>query len=155
MEAAVSSKPPKCHISKDVISCNLFSGAIAKLQNRLLASSCLSVHPHETRLPLDGLSWNLIFGYFFSGKLLRTLKFHYKLTGIADNLHEGQYTFLIIFRSDLLRMTKVVEKFKTHVICWIAFFLKTCRLWGNVKKHWRAGHATNDDMAHALCMRDT
>ena len=53
--------------------CNLshvsFWAALAKLRKatRLLVLSCLSVHPSlyvTTRLPLDGLSWNLYFEHF-------------------------------------------------------------------------------------------
>ena len=39
--------------------------AVWNCEKQLLASSCLSVRPHgTTRLPLDGLSWNLMFCYF-------------------------------------------------------------------------------------------
>jgi len=59
------------------ISC-LFLGPFGKnCEQRLLASSCLSVLPHRnTRLPFDGLSWHLIFDYFFFEKLLRKFKLH-------------------------------------------------------------------------------
>ena len=45
-------------------------------EKRLLASSCLSIHPHgTTRLPLDGIWWNFdIWGFFEN--LLRHFKFH-------------------------------------------------------------------------------
>jgi len=34
-------------------------------------------------------------------------------------------------------------------------FLKSCRLWDNVKKYGRAGQATDDNFTHAHCMMDT
>jgi len=34
--------------------------------------------------------------------------------------------------------TKVVEKFKTHILYLVTLFLKLYRLWGNVEKHCRA-----------------
>jgi hypothetical protein len=37
---------------------------LKKKKKKLLASSCLSVRLHGTRLSLDGFSWNLIFKYF-------------------------------------------------------------------------------------------
>jgi len=52
--------------------------------------------------------------------------------------------------------TKVVEKIKTHILCSITFFRKTCRLWDNVeKKYCRAGQATDDNTAHAQYKLDT
>ena len=50
--------------------------------------------------------------------------------------------------------TKVVEKIKTHILFLITCFRKSYRLWDNVKKHRRAGQATDDSMAHAHCMLD-
>jgi hypothetical protein len=49
---------------------------------------------------------------------------------------------------------KVVEKIKTHILCSIPFSLKSCRLWDNVEKPSRAEEATDDNMAHTLCMLD-
>jgi len=43
--------------------------------------------------------------------------------------------------------TKVVEKIKTHFTFNISFFpLKSCRLWDNVEKRFRAGQATDDNI---------
>jgi len=51
--------------------------------------------------------------------------------------------------------TKVVEKIKPHVSCLITFIGKSCRLGDNVEKYDTAGHATDDNMAHAHCVLDT
>jgi hypothetical protein len=51
--------------------------------------------------------------------------------------------------------TKAVEKMKIHVLCSITFFRKSCRLWDNVEKYYRAGQATDDKVAHAHCTLDT
>ena len=48
--------------------------------------------------------------------------------------------------------TQLVEEIKTHILCSIALFRKSCRLWDNVEKYCRAGQATDDNMAHAHCM---
>jgi len=50
---------------------------------------------------------------------------------------------------------KVVEKIKTHIFCWTNPPLrKSCRLWGNVEKYWRAGQVTLDNTAsHAGYIR--
>jgi len=50
--------------------------------------------------------------------------------------------------------TKVVEKIKTHILCSVFVFRKSCRLWDNVEKYFGAGQATDDNMAHAHCMLD-
>jgi hypothetical protein len=34
------------------------------------------------------------------------------------------------------------------------FSRKSCRLWDNVEKYYGAREATDDNMAHALCMLD-
>jgi len=45
---------------------------------------------------------------------------------IAGTLHEDKYTFMIIFRSFLLRIRdisdKIVDKIKTNVLCSVTFF---------------------------------
>ena len=47
-------------------------------------------------------------------------------------------------------LRKIVEKINTHILCSIAFFWKSCRLWDNVEKYGRAGQNTDDNMALAL-----
>jgi hypothetical protein len=48
---------------------------------------------------------------------------------------------------------KVLEKFKTHIVCSITpFFRKLCRLCDNVEKYGTAGQATDDNMAQVHCM---
>jgi len=49
---------------------------------------------------------------------------------------------------------KLVEKIRTHILCSMTF-LKSCRLWDNVKKYSRTGQATDEDMMHVHCMMDT
>jgi hypothetical protein len=49
--------------------------------------------------------------------------------------------------------TKVVQEIKTHILCRITLFSwKSRHLWDNVEKYFRAGRATDDNMAHAHCM---
>ena len=92
---------------------HVFKGRSQNCEKRLLASSCLSVFPHETtRLPLDGFSWNLVFEYF-SKKVLRNFTFHWNRTRMTGTLHEDKYTFFIVSRSVLIAMRHVSEK-----ICW-------------------------------------
>jgi len=51
--------------------------------------------------------------------------------------------------------TNIVEKIKTHILCSVFLFRKSCRLWENVGKYCRAGQATDDNMAHAHFTLDT
>ena len=51
---------------------------------------------------------------------------------------------------------KVVKKTKTHIVCSMTFFFSfENRLWDKMEKYFRAGQATDDNIAHALCMLDT
>ena len=47
---------------------------------------------------------------------------------------------------------KVLEKIKTHILCSITVFRKSCRLWDNVEKYGGA-RKDADDMA-ARCVLD-
>jgi hypothetical protein len=49
---------------------------------------------------------------------------------------------------------KVLEKIRTHILCSITFYQKPCRLRDNVKNYGTASDVTDDNMAHARCMRD-
>jgi hypothetical protein len=51
--------------------------------------------------------------------------------------------------------TKVVEKIKTHILCSVISFRKSCRLWDNGEKYCSTWQVTEDNMAHAHCMLDT
>ena len=51
--------------------------------------------------------------------------------------------------------TKVAEKIKTHILCSVTFFRKSCRLWDNVEKFCREGWAADANKVHAHCMLDT
>jgi len=54
-----------------------------------------------------------------------------------------------------MSQTKVVEKIKTHILCSVTYFRKSCLLWDNVEKYCTAGQNTDDSMSHAHCMQDT
>jgi len=50
--------------------------------------------------------------------------------------------------------TKVVEKFKTHILYTVTLFRISCRSCDNVEKYSRAEQSTADNMAQAHCMLD-
>jgi hypothetical protein len=80
------------------------------------------------------------------------------VTRITGTLHEDKYSFLTVSRSVLLITRhvsdKIVEKIKTHILCFITFFWKSCCFWDNVEKYGRTGQAYsmlgNWDHRHTL-----
>ena len=60
--------------------------------------------------------------------------------------HLQQYLPDFFLEWEIFQM-KVVEKLKTHILCSVAIFRKSCRLWDNVEKYGRAREAVNDNMA--------
>jgi hypothetical protein len=44
----------------------------------------------------------------------------------------------------------VVERIKTHILCWITICLKSCRLWDNVEKYGTVRQATNDNIIRRM-----
>jgi hypothetical protein len=61
---------------------------------------------------------------------------------------------MIISRSVLLRVRSVsarlVEKIKKHILCWVTFFLQSCRLWDNVERYGGARQATDDNILRRM-----
>ena len=50
---------------------------------------------------------------------------------------------------------KVVEKLETRILFSVTCFRKSCPLWVNMEKYYRAGQTTDNNMALAHCMLDT
>jgi hypothetical protein len=74
---------------------------------------------------------------------------------MKTNIHFWSYLAHFFLEWEMFR-TKVVEKIKTHILCSVTFFRKTCRLWENVETNYcKSGQATDDNMAHAHCMLHT
>jgi hypothetical protein len=144
----------RCKINNSTYGCHCdslrweFFGAFAELRKASItfvvsvgpsAWSCFS--PTErTFMKFD--TWA------FFENLLKKFKFHYKLTNITSTLHEDQYTFVIISRSFLLRMTNISDRNcrenKNTQFVFNNFFFprKLCRLQDNVEKYCRPGQAT-------------
>jgi hypothetical protein len=91
--------------------------------------------------------------WVFFDNLPRKSMLHWNRTGNMGTVYEDQYTFLTISRSVLLRMRNVSDKFaekiKTHILCSVTCFPKSCRVWGNVERYCTGGHAIDENMAHA------
>jgi hypothetical protein len=149
-------------LQKEIRICTAVSSGVGHIRRLGKIAKCfvMSVRPHgTTRLPLDGFSWILIFGYF--SKICReNSSLIKKLIRIMATLHYDQYTILIISFSILLIMInvsdKLAEKFKILILYSVTFFFRiSCPLWDNVENYYRVGQATDDNMAHAHCMLDT
>jgi hypothetical protein len=105
----------------------LFSRTLAKFRKATI-SIVLFVCPPSgtTRLPLDGLSLNLVFEYF-SKFCLEKFNFNYNLTNVRDTLHEDLCIFTIISRLIVLKMKNISDKFvetAEHTFYVVNFFPK-------------------------------
>ena len=49
--------------------------------------------------------------------------------------------------------TKVVEKIKTHILCSVTVFRKSCRLWDNLGKYSRARQTTDHNITRRMRFR--
>ena len=95
--------------------------------------------------------------WLYFENLSRKLQFHRNLLRRPGILHEGLCTVgqcvAHFFLEWEMFQTKVVEKIQTHILCSVTFFFrKSCRLWDTVEKYCTAGQATDDNMAHSLCI---
>jgi len=70
---------------------------------------------------------------------------------MKTNLYFLSYLAQLFLEYEMFQ-TKVVEEIKTHILCSVTFFWKSCRLWDNVDGYGRAGQAADDNMAHAYYM---
>ena len=73
---------------------------------------------------------------------------------MKTNIHFPSYVGEFFLEWEMFQI-KVVEKIKTHILCSVSIFQKSCHLWDNVEKYGRAKQATDDNTEHALCMLDT
>jgi hypothetical protein len=71
---------------------------------------------------------------------------------MKTNIHLWQYLAHFFLEWEMFQ-TKVVEKIKTHILCTVTFFRKSCRLWDEWKNIVQQGRHYN--MAHAHCMLST
>jgi hypothetical protein len=106
----------------------------------------MSVCPHgTTRLPLDGFLWIFICEDFL--KMCWENSNFIKIWRVKGTLHEDLWQYLTeLFLEWEMFQTKVVDKIKTHILCSITFFRKSCCVWGNVEEYGRVRQATDDNM---------
>jgi hypothetical protein len=141
-----------------------FLGAFAKLQKATISVMCahITVRPHEiTRLSLEGFSRNLIFECL--SKICRESSSFVKIWQKKRVLYTKTFAYLSeylaeFFSDERCSRQKVVEKFKTYILCSISFFRKSCHLWYNVETFCTAGQATDGDIIRRMrfpCWIDT
>jgi hypothetical protein len=146
---------------------NTYLGAFAKLRKATVSlvmsvylsvclSTCLSVRPSVRMEKLNSPPNGRIFMKFniwvFFENLSKKFKFHLNLISITGTLREDLYTFLMsqFFLEWVIFQTKSLEKIKTHILCPITFFRKSCRLWDNVEKSCRAKEAIGDNQTRRM-----
>ena len=88
------------------------------------------------------------------------VRFDQNLTRMTNTLLGDQYTFLItpllVLKVRNIADQSCRENWNTFYVQYLLFlFWKMCRLWDIVEKYCIAGQATDDNMTHAHCMRDT
>jgi hypothetical protein len=124
-------------------------------KQRLLASPCTSVRQHvRNRLPLDGFS-----------RILNIFRKHVEKIQVSlkSDYNNGYFTWrpiYIFYHISLNFFTmwnlshKFVEEIKTHFV-FSKFFSENLTLYVIMWKiFFKAGQATDDNMAHAHCMLD-
>jgi hypothetical protein len=148
----------RCEISNHNFSCKHFHFQVClqNCENRPLAV-CVSVRPsvHMERLGSHWMDFREILCLCIFQKSLEKIQVWLKSVRITGTSHEDLCTFMIMSPDFFLEwemfQTKVVEKIKTHILCSITFFRKSCHLWGNVEKFYRARQATDDNVTQCVC----
>jgi hypothetical protein len=73
---------------------------------------------------------------------------------MATNLQFFIVTPSVLFKMRYVSDKSCIENQNTHFVS-KNVFRKSCPLWANVEKYFRAGQATDDKMAHAHYILDT
>jgi hypothetical protein len=135
-----------------------FLGEFAKLWKATI-SIVMSVRP-SIRMEQLGFHWTDFHEIWYLSfpksvdKIQDSLKpeknkgyFKWRLMYIYDSISPNSSYNEKCSRQKFYRISK-------HVLYWITFFSKKCRLWDNVEEYGTAGHVTDENTAHALCMLD-
>ena len=128
---------------------------IAKSDIIFVMSVCPFVPHGITRLSNDKFSWNLVSEHFY--KICRdiptfiNIRQEQQVFYVKTDIHFWSYLAQFFLKWEMFQ-TKVAVKIKTHILCSVAFFWKSRRLWDNVEKCGRAGQATDENTENAHCM---
>ena len=132
-----------------------FAGAFAKLRKATLGcimSVCPSARPHGTTRPPTGQIFMKFCIWIFFENMSRNFKFSNNRTWIAGTLREDPSTFMIIFRSVLLRMRNTSDKSctenqNTHFVFSNFLFFENL----TVSRKSGARRTTHGNTTHAHC----
>ena len=89
------------------------------------------------------------FSIFFSKSVVKIQ------VSLKSDKNNGYFTWRPMYIFDHISLTsswnemfqtKVVEKIKTHILCSVTFFWKSCRLWDNVEIYCRTRQGTDDNI---------
>ena len=133
-----------------------FLDAIKKLWKATISFvTCLFIHQSSwNNLDPTGQMVMKFYIWVVFKILSQKFKFHSKLTTIIGtlymktNTHFWSYSHNLFLQWEMF-LTKVAETIKTHIVCSITVFQKSCNLSDNVEKYCRARQATDDNMVHA------
>jgi hypothetical protein len=133
-----------------------FLGAFAKLRKATI-SFVTSVYPSVSMEQL-GSHWKGFHKNWYVSIFWKSVeKMQVSLQSDNNNgtLHADLRTFMIYFFMEFFLewenfQTKPVDKIKTHILCSITFFRRSCRLWDNVGKCGRARQATDDNIIRRM-----
>ena len=99
---------------------------------------CMSVRPHgTTRLPLKGFSLNFLLNVLRKSveknSIFVKIWQEYRVCYMKTDLRFWSYLaqFFLVWE---MFQTNAVEKFKTHILCSVTLFKKSCFFWGNEEK---------------------
>jgi hypothetical protein len=129
-------------------------GAFAKLR-KATVSFVTSVCPSAYNKSAPTRSIFIIYDILvFFEKSVEKIQVSLKSDNNNGTLHEDLCTFMIISRWILLRIRnvsdKIVQKIKTHILCSITFFRKSCLLWDNVEKYGTARQTRDDSIIRRM-----
>ena len=141
-------------------SSSCFLGAFAKLRKETI-SFVISVRP-SVRMEQLGSHWT-DFHEIWHLDIFRKSVEEIQVSLQSDNnvrycTWRPTYIFYHTFQLFLewkIFQTTVVDKLETHILRSVTFFRNSYRFWDNVEKYFRAGQATDENMAHAHCMLDS
>jgi len=74
---------------------------------------------------------------------------------MKTNIHFESYLVQLFLEWEMFQKNLQMKSKHTHFVFNNFYFRKSCLVWNNVEKFRRAGHATDDNMAHGHCMLDT
>ena len=127
-------------VHRFMIFCPLLSVTQVLSQNckqKLSASSCLSVCLHETTLPhLRDFHRT----WYFS--IIKNQSTKFKIGWEKQVLYMETYVYLWQQLAEFFLEWEMFHKIKTHILCSVPFFWKSCHLWHNVKNIWYKPHMT-------------